>query len=99
MEGVEFEHYNQSQQKILKTWEIKINEKTYRVVLEKDTLNIYLNGDLREEKAEFVDNGTETRFEADDNSFVLCAKMSSDHSGVFYELLLNGVVQEVPEIQ
>lgn len=69
------------------------------MVLEKDSLNIYLNGELREEKAEFVDNGTETRFEADENLFVLCAKMSGDSSGVFYELLLNGVVQEVPEIQ
>lgn len=33
VDGAEYETYTQSQMKILKTWEIKINEKIYRVVL------------------------------------------------------------------
>ena len=99
VEGVEYETFNKNQLKVLKTWEIKINDKMYRIVLEKDTLNIYLNGDLRDEKPEFVDDGTETSFMQDDHIFILSAGSSANRSeGICYNLTVNGALHEVPEI-
>lgn len=95
IDGVECEIYNQNQSKILKTWEIRINEKTYRVVLEKDTLNVYLNGDLREEKPEFVDGGTDTQFSENGHVFILSARSGDHNEPICYKLTVNGAVQEV----
>jgi hypothetical protein len=96
IEGIECEIYNQNQSKILKTWEIRINEITYRVVLEKDTLNIFLNGVLREEKPEFTDSGTETKFSENGHIFVLSAGSSGDKNELIsYKLSVNGAIQEV----
>lgn len=98
IDGVECEIYNQQQSRILKTWEIKINDKTYRVVLERDTLNVYLNGNLRDEKPEFVDAGTDTVFVADGHVFIVKARRSGGQNGddpICYNLTVNGAVQEV----
>lgn len=95
IDGIECEIYNQNQSKILKTWEIRINEKTYRVVLEKDTLNIYLNGIMREEKPEFVDNGTDTLFIENGHKFCLSARSGDQNEPICYKLSVNGAVQEV----
>lgn len=95
VDGVECEIYNQNQSKILKTWEIKINDKIYRVVLEKDTLNIYLNGVLREEKSEFVDDGTDTLILEDGHLFIVSARSGTQNDPICYKLTVNGAVQEV----
>jgi Fas apoptotic inhibitory molecule (FAIM1) len=79
----------------LKTWEIKINDKNYRVVLEKDTLNIFLNGVLREEKPEFVESGTETHFAEDGHKFALSARSGDQNDPIIYTLSVNGAVHEI----
>lgn len=49
VDGKSYEQYTESLSKALKIWEIALNDHSYRVVLEKDTLNLYLNGYLRSE--------------------------------------------------
>lgn len=96
IDGIECEIYNKNQSKVLKTWEIRINEKTYRVVLEKDTLNIYLNGEPREEKPEFVEGGTDTTFSENGHIFLLSARSGEQlNDPIFYKLIVNGAVQEI----
>jgi hypothetical protein len=65
------------------------------VVLEKDTLNIYLNGSLRDEKSEFVDGGTDTQFIEDGHLFIVSARSGTRNDPIFYKLSVNGNVQEV----
>jgi hypothetical protein len=65
------------------------------VVLEKDTLNIYLNGVLREEKSEFVDGGTDTQFNEDGHVFIVSARSGDRNEPIIYKLSVNGAVQEV----
>lgn len=50
VDGKPFEQFRHSQAKALRIWEVSIADKKYRVVLEKDTLNIFVNGVLREEE-------------------------------------------------
>lgn len=49
VEGKSYEQYTETLNKALKVWEITLKDKFFRVVLEKDTMNIYLNGFLRPE--------------------------------------------------
>lgn len=68
------------------------------MVLERDTLNVYLNGVLRDEKPEFVDAGTDTSFAEDGHVFVVKARHSGTGNGdetICYNLSVNGAVQEV----
>lgn len=95
IDGIECEIYNQAQSKILKTWEIKINDKNYRVVLEKDTLNIYLNGILREERPEFCDGGTDTHIVEDGHKFIMSARSGDQNEPIRYSLKVNGNVHEI----
>ena len=46
------------QSKIMKTWILPVDGEMCRVVLEKDTLDIWVNGKKVEVAAEFTDDGT-----------------------------------------
>ncbi|XP_063695917.1 fas apoptotic inhibitory molecule 1 [Culicoides brevitarsis] len=97
VDGKSYEQYTESLSKALKTWEITLNEVPYRVVLEKDTLNVYLNGYLRSETAEFIDGGTETEFEQDAHVFKLTATTSGNkREGIVHTLTVDGI--QVPLI-
>lgn len=56
VDGKSYEQYTESLSKALKTWEINLNNKLYRVVLEKDTLNVYLNGIVRPEMVKQINS-------------------------------------------
>lgn len=65
---------------------------------EKDTLNIWLNGQIRQETGEFVDDGADTEFIEDDIRFVLQTRSSgSKRSGIVHLLLANDEL--VPEVE
>lgn len=57
---------------------------------ERDSLNIWLNGEMRDETGEFVDDGADTEFEADNVRFVLQSRSSGNKkTGIVYTLLAN----------
>ncbi|KAL1394970.1 hypothetical protein pipiens_011580 [Culex pipiens pipiens] len=92
VDGKSYEQFTESQAKALKTWEVNLGDNFYRIVLEKNTLNIYVNGKLIEENGEFVDGGTDTTFIEDGNRFVLSARTSGNkRQGIVHALAVNGV--------
>uniref|UniRef100_A0A182N9P0 Fas apoptotic inhibitory molecule n=1 Tax=Anopheles dirus TaxID=7168 RepID=A0A182N9P0_9DIPT len=96
VDGKSFEQFTESQAKALRTWEAKLGDNFYRIVLEKNTLNIYVNGKLIEENGEFVDGGTDTTFTEDGNTFVLSARTSGNkRDGILHRLTVNGA--DVPD--
>uniref|UniRef100_A0A182W246 Fas apoptotic inhibitory molecule n=1 Tax=Anopheles minimus TaxID=112268 RepID=A0A182W246_9DIPT len=96
VDGKSYEQFTESQAKALKTWEAKLGDNFYRIVLEKNTLNIYVNGKLIEENGEFVEGGTDTTFIEDSNTFVLSARTSGNkREGIVHRLTVNGT--EVPD--
>ncbi len=52
----------EQQNKCLKTWVLPVEGEMCRVVLEKDTLDVWVNGRKMETAGEFADEGTETHF-------------------------------------
>ncbi|XP_055703419.1 fas apoptotic inhibitory molecule 1 [Phlebotomus papatasi] len=95
--GQAFEQFTERQARALKAWEITVRDKFYRIVLEKDSLNVYLNGKLREEVGEFVDGGADTTFQADGNVFILHSRSSGNkRTGILHSVTVNGA--QVPEV-
>ena len=55
--GKSYKTFIEQQSKIMKTWILPINGAMFRIVLEKDTLDIWVNGKRAEVAAEFTDEG------------------------------------------
>lgn len=99
-----FQLYKERQAKALKMWQhARTNAvhddgeirqlQWYRIVFEKDTLNIYLNGNLREEVGEFADDGgTDTEFTHDGHVFRVTARNGDNpRDGLVYKAYMDNV--------
>ena len=58
IDGKPYKTFLDQQSKIMKTWILPVDGEMCRVVLEKDTLDIWVNGKKVEVAAEFTDDGT-----------------------------------------
>lgn len=90
VDGKSYEKFCENQSKILQTWTFAIGGTDYRVVLERNTFDIWINGNRLNNEPEFTENGTETNFEL---SGVPCrlVTVSSGHrrSGLVHALIVN----------
>ena len=57
MNGKAYKTFIEQQSKIMKTWILPVNGAMFRIVLEKDTLDIWVNGKKAEVAGEFTDEG------------------------------------------
>ncbi|XP_070711866.1 fas apoptotic inhibitory molecule 1-like [Pempheris klunzingeri] len=74
-----------------KTWLLKVGGEDYRVVLEKDTMDVWCNGQKMETMGEFVEDGTETLFTLGEHECCIKATSSGKKkSGIVHFLLLDG---------
>ena len=81
---------------IMKTWVLPVDGSMYRIVLEKDTLDIYANGRRAETAGEFTDEGTETHFTiANTPAFVRAESTGNRRKGIVHKLFVHD--SEVPE--
>ncbi|KAE8278548.1 Fas apoptotic inhibitory molecule 1 [Larimichthys crocea] len=74
-----------------KTWLLKVDGEDCRVVLEKDTMDVWCNGQKMETMGEFVDDGTETHFMVREHE--CCIKATSGgkkKNGIVHWLLMDG---------
>ncbi|XP_026464530.1 fas apoptotic inhibitory molecule 1 [Ctenocephalides felis] len=92
VDGEPFKQFADAQSRVLCTWRVLIDgSKTHRVVLEKDTLDIWLDGAVITETSEFVDGGTDTNFTVGGQPALLTARTSGDkRKGIIYTLYING---------
>ncbi|XP_054882328.1 fas apoptotic inhibitory molecule 1-like [Poeciliopsis prolifica] len=74
--------------KTTKTWVVQVDGKDCRVVLEKDTMDVWCNGQKVETTGQFVDDGTETRFTLGGHSCCIKATGGAKKNGVQHSLLL-----------
>ena len=61
IDGKPYKTFLDQQSKIMKTWILPVDGEMCRVVLEKDTLDIWVNGKKVEVAAEFTDDGIHTQ--------------------------------------
>ena len=95
VDGKPLEKFSENRSKISRTWTMKLDGKDYRAVLEKDTLDLWLNGQKVESEAEFTDDGTETGFMINHHRVILKAISTGYHRlGINYALFVDDV--EIP---
>ncbi|PAA93197.1 hypothetical protein BOX15_Mlig034551g3 [Macrostomum lignano] len=94
--GKPLEKFTENQSKVLKCWLCPVDGKMTRVVLEKDTLDVYVNSKRVETAGEFTDDGTETHFNISGHACYIKA-ITSGHkrTGLLHALIVDGC--EIPE--
>ncbi|XP_030210514.1 fas apoptotic inhibitory molecule 1 [Gadus morhua] len=91
IDGKSLEKFRHDRAKVTTTWILKVDGEDFRVVLEKDTMDVWCNGQKMDTMGEFVDDGTETNFSVGDHE--CCIKATSGgrkKSGIVHYLLLDG---------
>uniref|UniRef100_UPI00358F676C fas apoptotic inhibitory molecule 1-like n=1 Tax=Myxine glutinosa TaxID=7769 RepID=UPI00358F676C len=89
--GKSLKKFVENHSKTTKTWLLHLDAVDMRVVLEKDTMEIWCNGQKMETTGEFVDDGTETTFMVGDHRCSLKTVSSGRRrEGILYSLLVDG---------
>ncbi|XP_033019290.1 fas apoptotic inhibitory molecule 1 isoform X1 [Lacerta agilis] len=92
--GKSLTKYMENRSKTTSTWMLHLDGTDFRVVLEKDTMDVWCNGKKVETAGEFVDDGTETHFSIGKHN--CCIKAVS--SGKRREGILHMLVVDDEEI-
>lgn len=94
--GKPLKKFKENQTKIQRAWCLKIAGHNFRVCLEKNTLDVYVNGDKVETFGEFTEEGTETHFEIGAHSAIIKGYTTGKRrEGVQHKLFVDEV--EIPE--
>ena len=107
MAGKPYKKFIENQNKIMKTWILPVDGTMFRVVLEKDTLDIWVNGTKVRRRqyhpfcqvemaGEFTDEGTQTHFAIGSQpAYVRAVSSGNKRSGILHSLVVHDT--EVPE--
>lgn len=94
--GKHLDTYIKLQENNTKTWISILHNIEYRVVFDRSSQNVFLNGVQRDEKTEFVDGGTDTVFQENGHKFIVSSRSSGvKNGGILFYLLIDG--KQVPE--
>ncbi|XP_076008558.1 fas apoptotic inhibitory molecule 1-like [Genypterus blacodes] len=91
IDGKSLQRFTSDRAKATKTWTLRVDGEDHRVVLEKDTMDVWCNGQKMDTTGEFVDDGTETLFSLGEHECCIKALSSGrKKSGIVHYLLLDG---------
>ncbi|XP_066963807.1 fas apoptotic inhibitory molecule 1 [Macrobrachium rosenbergii] len=94
--GKSYKKFTENQSKILKTWVVPVEDSFMRIVLERDTLDVWVNGKKLETAGEFVDDGTETHFDlAGHPAYIKAVSSGNRREGIIHSLVVDDT--EIPE--
>ncbi|KAK1165791.1 fas apoptotic inhibitory molecule 1 isoform X1 [Acipenser oxyrinchus oxyrinchus] len=94
--GKSLKKYMENRSKTSNTWVINLDGVDCRIVLEKDTMDIWCNGKKMETAGEFVDDGTETHFTIGDHDcYIKAVSSGKRREGIIHSLIVDET--EIPE--
>ncbi|XP_030638653.1 fas apoptotic inhibitory molecule b [Chanos chanos] len=94
--GKSLQAFMDNRSKISRSWVLKLDGADCRIVLEKDTMDVWCNGQRLETMGEFADNGTETHFGVGNHECCIKAISSGrKRKGIVHTLFVDGMI--VPE--
>ncbi|CAG00856.1 unnamed protein product, partial [Tetraodon nigroviridis] len=95
--GKSLQKFTHDRARTTRTWLLKVDGQDCRVVLEKDTMDVWCNGQKMETTGEFVDDGTETRFSLGEHECCIkTTSMGKKKNAIVHLLLLDG--EKVPAL-
>ncbi|XP_051561972.1 fas apoptotic inhibitory molecule b [Myxocyprinus asiaticus] len=90
--GKSLQTFLDNRSKISKTWLLKLDGSDCRIVLEKDTMDVWCNGQKMETMGEFGDDGTETHFAVGNHECCIKATTTGrKRNGMVHSLLVDGI--------
>ncbi|XP_014230674.2 fas apoptotic inhibitory molecule 1 isoform X1 [Trichogramma pretiosum] len=90
--GESYKNFIQSQNQVLETWCAQVGPDEYRIILEKSTQNVWVNGESIEPRFEFIDNGAEIVFALGDvPASIRTSSPGCKNASIIYTLYVNGV--------
>ncbi|KGL72350.1 Fas apoptotic inhibitory molecule 1, partial [Tinamus guttatus] len=96
IDGKSLKKYMENRSKTTNTWILSLDGTVCRVVLEKDTMDVWCNGKKLETAGEFVEDGTETHFSVGDHECCIKAVSSGKRKeGIIHTLIVDD--REIPE--
>uniref|UniRef100_A0A7M4FSP9 Fas apoptotic inhibitory molecule 1 n=1 Tax=Crocodylus porosus TaxID=8502 RepID=A0A7M4FSP9_CROPO len=96
IDGKSLKKYMENRSKTTNTWVLSLDGMDCRVVLEKDTMDVWCNGKKMETVGEFVEDGTETHFSVGDHDCCIKAVSSGKRrEGIIHTLIVDD--REIPE--
>lgn len=87
VDGKSLKKFVENKEKTSKAWTCQIVGVDTRIVLEKDTMDVWANGDKIDTAGEFTDEGTETHFEVSDRACYIKAFSSGTRRGGILHVL------------
>nr|XP_006636328.2 PREDICTED: fas apoptotic inhibitory molecule 1 isoform X1 [Lepisosteus oculatus] len=94
--GKSLKKFLENRSKTTNTWVINLDGVDCRIVLEKDTMDIWCNGKKMETAGEFVEDGTETHFTVGNHDCCIKAVSSGKRrEGIIHSLIVDEM--EIPE--
>ncbi|XP_003400025.1 fas apoptotic inhibitory molecule 1 isoform X1 [Bombus affinis] len=90
--GKPYKSFVRSQSKILETWLANVRNEEYRIVLDKQTQNVWVNGQQTETENEFTDDGAEILFTVGDLPASIRTYSSGQKNiGITYSLCIDEI--------
>ncbi|GLV46376.1 Fumarylacetoacetase [Carabus blaptoides fortunei] len=94
VDGKPLHKFSECQERVLRSWQALVAGQRHRIVLERHTLDVWVNGERAEAESLFVDQGTEMRFPLGDEDAVIRAVSSDPKQGVLHQLYVAGQLVE-----
>ncbi|KAK9410549.1 fas apoptotic inhibitory molecule 1 [Crotalus adamanteus] len=97
IDGKSLKKYLENRSKTTNTWVLHLDGTDFRVVLEKDTMDVWCNGKKVETAGEFVEDGTETHFSiGKHNCYIKAISSGKRREGILHMLIVDD--GEIPEV-
>lgn len=94
--GKSLEKFVEQRSRTCKVWTPTMAGVGHRIVLEKDSMEVWCDGQVLETAGEFVDDGTETHFElAGHSCYIKAVSSGKRREGIIHSLVIDD--REVPE--
>lgn len=89
--GKAYEKFREQQKKALQVWHVRMGDSEIRICLEKDTMDVWVNGSKVETTGEFADEGTKTYFQIGNGTtaHILSESSGKRHVGLIHQLYVN----------
>ncbi|CAH1979639.1 unnamed protein product [Acanthoscelides obtectus] len=94
VDGKPLEQFTEKQSQNIRSWTTVIGSQRYRIVLEKQALNVYVNGQICEAEHSFVKDGSEITFPLEETYATIKATSADENQGVIHQLYLDGKLVE-----
>ncbi|XP_034035619.1 fas apoptotic inhibitory molecule 1-like [Thalassophryne amazonica] len=86
--GKRLQSFIANRAKTTKTWLLSVDGHDYRIVLEKNTMDVWCNGQKMDTVGEFADDGTETNFLVGEHECCIKAASSGKKNSSIHHFLL-----------